>query len=130
MNASTVQRGCGRTRPAGLVRRLIRDTEFHFGGERYAKLYKFNVLITSFEVRVPALVHFDAVVYSSARWLQTLKQDWADLGKINWRYAVVDEAHVARNARTQLMMTLKVRTRAVLHHVRAGCLGLLSARWL
>jgi SNF2 family DNA or RNA helicase len=31
-------------------RRLIRETEFKFVGDRYLKLFKFNALITSFEV--------------------------------------------------------------------------------
>lgn len=72
-------------------RAVIREHEWYFPatrGRNYAAegIYKFNVLITSY---------------------QCLISDWEHFAGIRWRYVVVDEAHALKNQASQLQAALR-----------------------
>ena len=71
-------------------REMIRATEFYFSDAETSSatrgLYKFQALITSYEV---------------------IKQDLSELRKIPWRYLVVDEAHRLKNKDSALANDLR-----------------------
>lgn len=63
------------------ARRLIRKHEFNYSG---SKLFKFNILITTFEM--------------------VLKEP--SLGKIKWQYLIIDEGHRIKSKNTRLFQEL------------------------
>jgi creatinine amidohydrolase len=73
------------------ARELIRKYEWTFEGARGARLaregvYKFNAIVTSFNV---------------------LNADWEHLSAVRWRYVIVDEAHALKNIKGQLQAALQ-----------------------
>ncbi|KAG1708677.1 hypothetical protein DVH05_022306 [Phytophthora capsici] len=69
------------------IRAFIREQEFHFASEAHRRrgIYKFNVLVTSY---------------------QTLMMDAEFLDSIHWRYIVIDEAHKLKNREAKLLQVL------------------------
>lgn len=69
------------------IRAFIREQEFHFASEAHRRrgIYKFNVLVTSY---------------------QTLMMDAEFLDFIHWRYIVIDEAHKLKNREAKLLQVL------------------------
>ncbi|GMF16341.1 unnamed protein product [Phytophthora lilii] len=69
------------------IRAFIREQEFHFASEVHRRrgIYKFNVLVTSY---------------------QTLMMDAEFLDSIHWRYIVIDEAHKLKNREAKLLQVL------------------------
>ncbi|RLN47960.1 hypothetical protein BBJ28_00001686 [Nothophytophthora sp. Chile5] len=70
------------------IRGFIREQEFHFASEMHRRrgIYKFNVLVTSY---------------------QTLMMDAEYLDSIHWRYIVIDEAHKLKNREAKLLQVLR-----------------------
>jgi chromodomain-helicase-DNA-binding protein 7 len=84
-------------------RELIREVEWHFApnvvpppkpGSEAPLLYKFHVLITSYEV---------------------IKQDLHVFKKIPWRYVVIDEAHRLKNKDSALAADLRTISMEHMH---------------
>ncbi|CEG37115.1 snf2 family nterminal domain containing protein [Plasmopara halstedii] len=69
------------------IRAFIREQEFHFASEVHRRrgIYKFNVLVTSY---------------------QTLMMDAEFLDSVHWRYIVIDEAHKLKNREAKLLQVL------------------------
>eukprot|EP01133_Synstelium_polycarpum_P015297 gene15297-18116_t len=70
----------------GAARPIIRDHEFYYPSANGKKLTKFNTLITTYEMII---------------------SDRAHLGKIHWKYLVIDEAHRLKNKSCRLTTELR-----------------------